>query len=131
MKQVSFFKEKVEESKYTGLIEAPVYTPTGRKPHLFELYDKSKYNRLIKSINDSSIEDDEKEFLRICATRHIVFNYELIAEHYSHSEEKLQELFEDSGLVIVDFKDAIANGFVKLCEDVRIQYQQECVFDEE
>ena len=42
----------------------------------------------------------------------------------------MQELMEESALVIIDFEKAIQNGYVKLCEEIRNQYLQEYPDDE-
>jgi hypothetical protein len=44
------------------------------------------------------------------------FNYKNVAEYYAHSEKEVQELMEDSALVIIDYNKAIELGFVKLFE---------------
>ena len=61
----------------------------------------------------------------LAATRHVVFNYEKIAEFYAHAPAKIQRLFEASALVIIDFDDAIGGGYVKLCESLIEQYKAE------
>lgn len=58
--------------------------------------------------------DAEKDFLRMAATRHIVFNYRNIAEYYAQTSAEMQSLMEQSALVIIDVNDAIANGFATL-----------------
>ena len=46
MKQVNLFKaDKKEDTKYTSKIEVPIYEPKNAKPHILELYDKSKTNK--------------------------------------------------------------------------------------
>ena len=84
MKQTNLFREDVEqaEGKYTAKVTAPIYEPKNVKPHVLELCDKSKYTRLVAEINASSLPEDEKEFLRFAAARHIVFNYERIAAYF-------------------------------------------------
>ena len=62
--------------------------------------------------------EEEKEFLRLAATRHIVFNYARIADYYAHSNKEVQKLMEESALVIIDINDAIANGYVKLSKNI-------------
>ena len=64
-------------------------------------------------------------FLIDAARRHNIFNYEKIADYYSHSSKEMQELMEDSGLVIIDFEKAIQLGYVKLCEDIKKQYLED------
>ena len=54
----------------------------------------------------------------MAASRHIVFNYAKIADYYAHADKEMQELMEQSALVILDIDDAIANGYVKLSKDI-------------
>ena len=64
-------------------------------------------------------------FLTAAATRHSVFNFDLIADYYSHSKPDLQQLMEDSALVIIDYDAAIANGFVNINRDLSIKNAEE------
>ena len=126
MKQTNLFKaDKEEDTKYTSKIEVPIYEPKNAKPHILELYDKSKTNKLIREIESSNLPEEEKTFLKEAAGRHTVFNYEKIADYYSHSSPQMQDLMEKSALVIIDFNKAIELGYVKLCEDIKKQYLEE------
>lgn len=126
MKQYNLLgKPDEEEKKYSSKIEAPIYEPKNKKPHLLELCDKSKTHRLIREIDNSNLPYEEKMFLIDAARRHNVFNYEKIADYYAHSNKEMQELMERSGLVIIDFEKAIQLGYVNLCEDIKNQYLQE------
>lgn len=123
-------EENVEvETPYTTKIETPVYTPKGIKPNIKELVDVKKYTSLIEEIEKSDISDEEKSFLKMAATRHIVFDYENIAEYYSHSDKGTKELFENSALVIIDFNKAIEQGYVNLTketlESLGVEYEEE------
>lgn len=113
---------KESENEYTQKIDAPVYEPTGDKPEIVELYKIEKYNDLVREIDSSSVPNDIKIFLKVAASRHIVFDYENIAEFYSHSDKQTQELMEKSALVIIDFNKAIEYGFTRLNEQVQDQY---------
>lgn len=99
---------------YTLKINTPVYTPKGEKPRLKELVDTSVYDKLVNDIDRSVIPRGIKSFLTIAAARHYKFDYSKIAEYYAHAGKDVQQLFEDSGLVIIDFDSAIANGFVMM-----------------
>ena len=129
MKQINMFGNEFQddenEKKYSSKIEAPIYEPKNKKPHIIELYDISKTNRLIREINSSNVADYEKLFLIEAAKRHTVFNYENIADYYSHSSKEMQELMEKSALVIIDFQKAIQLGYVKICDEIRNQYLEE------
>lgn len=126
-KQTNIFGEesRPEDGKYSSKIESPIYEPKNKKPHIFELCDKTKAHRLMREIDLSSLDVDEKKFLMDAARRHVVFNYEKIADYYAHASKEMQELMERSGLVIIDFDKAIELGYVKLCEDIRKQFLEE------
>ncbi len=112
MKDVASQKEMEDQlNAYTQIIRVPQYEIVGEQPPIHELFDNSKYLDLVQEINKSKIPDDIKEFLRLAATRHIVFTYSKIAEFYPHQNNKVQELMERSVLVIIDSDDAIANGY--------------------
>lgn len=111
--------KNVEDDKYNKSILAPQYLPSKQKPKLVELYNTKHYSELMRSINNSDLPEDEKEFLRLAASRHIVFNYSKIADYYAHSDANVQRLMEQSALVIIDIDDAIANGYVKLSKNVK------------
>lgn len=127
MKQYNLFgvETQEEEKKYSSKIEAPIYEPKNTKPHILELCDKSKTQRLMREIDNSTLPIEEKMFLIDAARRHNVFNYEKIADYYSHSTPEMQRLMEMSALVIIDFEKAIQLGYVKLCEDIKNQYLEE------
>lgn len=105
-----------EAEPYTNKILAPTYTPSDKCPSLEELVDLDKMTELKTRIQQSNIPDEVKEFLQIAATRHLVFNYAKIADYYAHSSKDVQQLMEDSALVIIDLDKAIEQGYVKLSE---------------
>lgn len=111
--------ESEEDKKYTTKVGIPQYLPSMDCPRLDTLVDKNKYNELIREINSSNVSDQEKEFLRLAATRHLVFTYSRIADYYAHATSEMQRLMEKSALVIIDINDAIANGYVKLSESIK------------
>lgn len=127
MKQYNLFgsEEPKKEQKYSSSIEAPIYEPKNAKPNILHLCNDTKCIRLINQIRNSNVSDEEKAFLIKAAQRHIVFNYEKIADYYAHSDSEMQNLMERSGLVIIDFEKAIQYGYVKVCEEIRNQYLEE------
>ena len=132
MKQGNLFGEEFApkiETKYTSKIKAPIYEPKNAKPHILELYDASKYERLKHEIYASNLSDEEKKMLYIAATRHIVFNYSKIADYYANASKEMQHLMERSALVIIDFEKAIQYGYVKLNEDITQHFL--CEYDEQ
>ena len=115
---------KPKDERYTKKVEVPQYAPSVDKPHIEELVDYEKYSKLLAKINKSDVAEEEKKFLRFAATRHIVFRYAKIADYYAHASREMQELMEDSALVILDIDDAISKGYVKLSKDIRAILEQ-------
>ena len=112
-----------DNSKYTKKIDAPTYEPSGDKPLIADIYDSTKYQELTAKIyGNADLSQEVKEFLLAAASRHIRFDFEQIAEFYAHSDPDLQQLMEDSALVIIDFDKAIANGYVKLSQSISNVY---------
>ena len=114
-----------QDDKYTTKIDTPVYETKNEKPEISVLFDSEKYKNLINEIENSSIPEDIKTFLKGTASRHIVFNYENIADYYAHSDKEVQELMENSALVIIDFEKAIELGFARLSKEIAEQYKDE------
>ena len=118
-------EEELIESAYTKKVSVPVYVPSYQKPSVYELFDHMKSMKLIKRINESNVSAEDKKFLIYAAQRHIVFNFAKIADYYAHSSAEMQDLMEQSALVIVDFDKAIENGFATLNNELSNQYLDE------
>lgn len=116
----------IEESElnYSTKIESPIYIPKGDKPELTELVNAERTIALINKINESKITQYEKAFLIKAASRHNVFNYHSIAEYYCHASPEMQELMEDSALVIIDFDKAIEQGYVEMSKKLSDIYSE-------
>lgn len=114
-----FGMETEVDKKYTTKVNIPQYLPKADAPtNTYPLFDDRKYKELLQEIHESNVSDEQKAFLKLAATRHIVFNYSKIADYYAHADKEMQELMEKSALVIIDFNDAIANGYVKLSKNI-------------
>lgn len=114
-----------DDTKYSRAIRVPQYEPKNEKPALESVYDLTKYSKLIARINKSGVTEEEKKFLKFAASRHIVFTYSKIADYYAHASAEMQELMEESALVILDMDDAIANGYVVLSEKMKQLIEEE------
>ena len=106
------------DERYTTKVKIPQYEPSSIKPDVDELFVADKALELINQIKEADITESEKQFLRLAAYRHVKFNYGLIADYYAHSDTEMQKLMENSALVIIDIKDAIADGYTKLHEGI-------------
>lgn len=114
------------DDTYTKDINIPQYEPTGENVTLENCLDNSKTTELIWKINESHISEDEKQFLRSAAHRHNQFNYKKIAEYYANNASpEMQELMEQSALVIIDYDDAIRNGYVQLSSSLEAILSEE------
>lgn len=119
------FGDQGDKSLYTNKKDTVQYEITGEKPNIIDLYDKTKYSELMNYIELLDIEEQTKEFLRIAATRFIVFNFKNIAEFYAHSDAEIQNIMEKLALVIIDYEDAIKQGFVKIKEEIEASCENE------
>jgi hypothetical protein len=99
---------------YSRKIVSPVYEITGERPEVSELYTRAKTEEVLSRIEEEDLPTEVAEFLRVAAERHTRFHFGKIAEFYAHAEPRVQRLFEDSVLVIIDFDQAIERGFVRL-----------------
>lgn len=102
------------DKKYTQKITVPHYEPSFLNVTIQDLYKTDKRRQLSEQIYKSGVSEEEKEFLIAAAHRHDVFNYKMIAEYYVKASDEMKELMEQSGLVIIDINNAIANGYVRL-----------------
>jgi len=116
---------KEEEEMLSRNIKAPVYEPKNEKPSESELFNENKTKKLIQKIELANITSEEKDFLIKAAYRHTIYNYQNIADFYAHSSKEVQELMEESALVIIDLKDAISNGFVTLTDNIKKLHNEE------
>ena len=107
------------DTKYSRAISIPQYEVKGDRPFIEELYSNEKVIKLLGHIKKSDVSDDEKKFLTIAAYRHYIFNYDRIAEYYASASKEMQELMEESALVIIDIDDAIKNGYVKYSKRIQ------------
>jgi hypothetical protein len=110
--------ESDAENPYTDKTDVPPYEITGPKPEVSSTYDDTKARKLIEAIDGSSLPADEKHLLKAAAYRHVVFNFQSIAEYYAHSEADVQKHMEDSALVIVDLGKAIEEGWARLGKEL-------------
>jgi hypothetical protein len=107
-----------DELEYSKKINTPTYTPKGDKPEFAAMVNTEKFELMAHKIRESILSDEEKEFLLTAARRHIVFDYHQIAEYYCHASIEMQELMEESALVIIDFDKAIENGYVVMSKQL-------------
>ena len=111
-------EDVTETEKYSTKTNIPQYEIQGLNIKLSDCIDKQKYVELLKEIENSTVSDTQKKFLKLAATRHIRFIYKNIAEYYASTNSEMQRLMEHSALVIIDIDDAIRNGYARLTKEV-------------
>lgn len=112
-------EDEDEDDTYTDKTNIPQYDIQGETPDLSELVNEDKTKELLEEIENSELSYEEKEFLRKAAQRHLVFNYKKVAEFYANASPEMQELMEKSALVIIDYNDAIMNGYTSLSNKIQ------------
>jgi hypothetical protein len=111
-------KSLLDHDAYTHKVASPVYEIRGENPPWAKLADVEKYNALASEIDKApGLDHETRRFLKLAASRHIRFNFGLIAEKYAHAPADVQALFEQSALVVIDFDDAIQRGYVRLADE--------------
>lgn len=121
MSQFGFnFDPDAVSNPYTIKVDVPQYEPTGMPVGITELCDDKKSRELAAEIEQAEgLKPEEKAFLLLASMRHVVFDYANIAEYYTTASPEMQRLMEKSALVIIDFDNAIANGYVQLSEKLK------------
>jgi hypothetical protein len=114
-----------EANPYSHIVDTPIYEPTGPQPAISELTDRSTADDLINEIKQAELPADIEAFLLDAAERHVGFIFERIANYYAHAPENIQALMERSALVIIDYDQAIANGFVRLKDDLDTAFAED------
>ncbi len=84
----------LNDETYSSKLTSPVYETKNEKPLISELVDSEFTNKLINEIDKADISDEDKEFLKLSAQRHLVFNYEKIADYYANSGDEVKKLID-------------------------------------
>ena len=124
-------EDGAEVEKYSTKTNIPQYEIQGLNIKLSDCIDKQKYVELLKEIENSTVSDAQKKFLKLAATRHIRFIYKNIAEYYASTNSEMQRLMEHSALVIIDIDDAIRNGYARLTKEVMAARKRDSKKNEE
>ena len=122
---------EIETEKYSTKTNIPQYEIQGLNIKLSDCIDKQKYVELLQEIENSTVSDAQKKFLKLAATRHIRFIYKNIAEYYASTNSEMQRLMEHSALVIIDIDDAIRNGYARLTKEVMAARKRDSKKNEE
>ena len=117
--------EPVTDEAYVQTVDTPIYEPSGPPPEVAELSDRSTADELLREIRDAELPEEVERFLLDAAERHVAFNYQHIANYYAHAPADVQVLMERSALVIIDYDQAIENGFVRFKENINAAFRED------
>ncbi len=106
------------ENIYSQAVKVPQYEIVGDEPKTSELSNTDRTKKLQQQIIKSDLPDDVRDFLIAASHRHTVFDYSKIAEFYPHQTPEIQNLMEQSVLIIIDANDAIANGYAVFAQTI-------------
>lgn len=114
------------ESPYSNKTVAPIYeAKEAEAPPVNQMFDDIKVNHLLDKISKTELEPEIREFLTLASYRHAKFDFGKIAEFYCHADPSVQQLMQDSALVIIDFDKAIEENYVTLRSELIEQYSDE------
>lgn len=105
-------------TEFSQVVKVPHYEIVGEQPNVSELADTARATQLAERIMNADVPDDVRKFLLLATQRHVVFNYRKIAEFYPHASEDVQQLMEESALIIIDADDAIARGYATFAQQI-------------
>jgi len=119
--------EHEADNIYTDVINIPQYPITDKEISLEDCLKQDKASELLLAIEQAadSISEQERLFLQSAAYRHNVFHYGNIAEYYAQASPAMQRLMEQSALVIIDYNDAIRNGYVRLRHEIEAMMEED------
>ena len=122
--------EPVTDEAYVQTVDTPIYEPSGPMPEIAELSDRSTADELRREIRalfdaETGLPEEVEGFLLDAAERHVAFNFQRIANYYAHAPAVVPALMERSALVVVDYDQAIENGFVRLKEDIDAAFHED------
>lgn len=105
---------------YSTKVDVPQYTPSDDPPPVTELADTGKTAEIEKAIFAAELPDDVRDFLLRAAQRHTVIDFHKVADYYASATPEVQRLMEQQALVIIDYEDAIKNGYSKMSREMEM-----------
>ena len=62
--------------------------------------------------SENKINEQQYKFLKLAASRFIVFNFENIAEYFCQTNSDMQKIMQDLALVLIDYDNALKASVV-------------------
>lgn len=107
-------------TEYTNTIQLPIYEPKRDKPPTMRMMMNREFaDELIQEIESAEgLTSDERALLTAAAERHVIFQFDELAEFYCHASPTVQALMERSAMIVVDVDSSIENGYIKMVETI-------------
>ena len=94
------------------------YNPKMNMRDMNKCLDMEEYVKWFDEISqDKTFSLEQKNFLKILATRFILFKYEKLADFYASTDKRMQTWLEKLRCVIVDTDTAIKSGYFEYADD--------------
>lgn len=109
-----------EKERYVKKIKIPIFQPKGINVSLNECVDIDKFLEYMEKIDtlkqENKIDENQYKFLKLSATRFIVFNFENIAEYFCNANADMQKIMQELALVLIDYEDALKASIIEAGE---------------
>lgn len=106
----------MKKELYSNKIKLPIFDPTGKQVTLDECVNVDQFVKYMDEIDkyksENKINEQQYKFLKLAASRFIVFNFENIAEYFCQTNADMQRIMQDLALVLIDYDDALKASVV-------------------
>lgn len=106
----------MKKELYSNKIKLPIFDPTGKQVTLEECVNVDQFVKYMDEIDkyksENKINEQQYKFLKLAASRFIVFNFENIAEYFCQTNADMQRIMQDLALVLIDYDDALKASVV-------------------
>lgn len=106
----------MKKELYSNKIKLPIFDPTGKQVTLDECVNVDQFIKYMDEIDkyksENKINEQQYKFLKLAASRFIVFNFENIAEYFCQTNSDMQKIMQDLALVLIDYDNALKASVV-------------------
>lgn len=107
----------MKKELYSNKIKLPIFDPTGKQVTLEECVNVDQFVKYMDEIDkyksENKINEQQYKFLKLAASRFIVFNFENIAEYFCQTNSDMQKIMQDLALVLIDYDNALKASVVE------------------
>ena len=116
---LSHIHGEITEPATDFAVDKYIYEPHGDCPDLKDCINTEKYDAIVARIEAAEgLTTEQKKVLKLCAYRFVEIDMSQMAEYYCHATKAMQAAMEDNCLVIIDAKQALEKGLIRLSKDL-------------